>query len=170
MFYNDNFYVLLINIYKGFCGFGVLGFGGLVCDDNKEVMHKEYSEEGDNKHSKWIDHYEKKIEEQSERKRSHSAISVASSLCSKCSGSSKYGMEYVCVNCINKELENERNKCIKRMEDEEHNQYLLRIKELDEQKNKYESELMELKMMRNKEMNEAMRMIDEKNLQKKIIE
>eukprot|EP00826_Nyctotherus_ovalis_P011168 TRINITY_DN12915_c0_g1_i5.p1 TRINITY_DN12915_c0_g1~~TRINITY_DN12915_c0_g1_i5.p1 ORF type:complete len:231 (+),score=37.75 TRINITY_DN12915_c0_g1_i5:202-894(+) len=116
-----------------------------------------------------LNEHRAKSKEQS-KERSVSALSVASSKCSQCSGCSREGMEYVCVNCLNGELECERRGRMNREIEREQEEDAERLQKIEELRKKCELELAYLKRIRNKEMNEGMRIVEEKRAKKRLIE
>lgn len=104
------------------------------------------------------------------KERSVSTLSMTSSKCSQCSGCSREGMEYVCINCLNGELECERRSRVNREIEREQEEDAERLQKIEELRKRCELELTELKKIRNKEMNEGMRIVEEKRAKKRLIE
>lgn len=82
------------------------------------------------------------LSKRSEKERSLSSLSVCSSQCSQCSGAAKKGMEYICINCINKEMA-EKKRAMKRKElERDRAREQAQGAKFEREKTKYEEELL----------------------------
>jgi len=113
---------------------------------------------------------EYKVKTEKPKERSISTISVTSSRCSGYSVSSKSNMEYTCLNCINKELINDKQARLSKEMEVQHEEDAAQLQRLEELRQKCQLELRELKGLRNKEMQEGMKQIEEQRIKRKLIE
>ena len=87
------------------------------------------------------------------------------SQCSECSGAAKKGMEYICVNCMNKEMMENKRRRREHERDEDYNYDIIQKKKLDDAQEKYKQELIDLKRKMKNDMDEQlMRSSDRRKL------
>jgi len=101
------------------------------------------------------------------KERSVSSVSACSSQCSQCSGAAKKGMEYVCINCINKEIAGNKNAQKKREMEMYRASERALAEKFEREKKKYEKELISEKQKRIDKMQQEMKEENERRQLKK---
>jgi hypothetical protein len=104
------------------------------------------------------------------KERSLSSMSSCSSQCSQCSGAAKKGMEYVCVNCINKEIADERSAQKRREMTMNRESEKALAEKFEREKKKYEKELMSKKQERINKVRQEMKEENERQQLKRVRE
>eukprot|EP00826_Nyctotherus_ovalis_P056838 TRINITY_DN7753_c0_g1_i2.p2 TRINITY_DN7753_c0_g1~~TRINITY_DN7753_c0_g1_i2.p2 ORF type:complete len:205 (+),score=62.57 TRINITY_DN7753_c0_g1_i2:176-790(+) len=107
------------------------------------------------------------LSRKSEKERSLSSLSVCSSQCSQCSGAAKKGMEYICINCINKEMADKKRAMRRKEMERDRAREKAQAARFEREKNKYEQQLLSEQQRKLSLVREEIRLENERQQLKK---